>query len=654
MTEVPFRRRAGSLSGIWLALLVLALAAALPGAGAAQIPDTIRRGDTIQVPIPAEEVEADTLPRDSVPSATPDSLREAANLPRFGGHRPTGFAFGRWELSREDLLRYRVLSLGGILERIPGLSAFRGGGYGTPIGLGTYGFAGGRLRVFRDGYELDPLGTGAFDLQQIGLIDVESVRVERTPAEIRVHLESFRLPDERPYSEVEIGAGNYDTKLLRAILSRAFGTSGILVGSYDLATTDGYGIREPFQFGGGRLAGSYQLRPGLGVQAEFLASGVERGGGRFPLDASRRDAVVRARTAMRGGITFDLAVGQSSWTPNDSLPETLAGTTVTTDTLRPRLSSLQLLARAAYVNRLGSLEAGGRLRQGDERGFRTPDSEIFARGGLRPFPLLALDGEARVAAYDEGSGVETMATAAVGPFSGFTAFASAGTGERWLGTARDTTVLRADTLEEDRIVRREEIRTLYPAVASRASGFRAGVEWRRAGANAGLAFVALDPATVVPFGIGFDRGAAPAELAAVEGLEAAASLPLPYTGGAARLEASWSRWPGELTRPYLPQEQLRAGVELHRVLYDGQLEPTLRIEAEHRGRTRVPGAGGALGSAVLEPYSLANLYLQIRILDVRAFLLWENFLNNGEAFDLSGFRQPGQRIVYGGRWFFRD
>ena len=125
------------------------------------------------------------------------------------------------------------------------------------------------------------------------------------------------------------------------------------------------------------------------------------------------------------------------------------------------------------------------------------------------------------------------------------------------------------------------------------------------------------------------------------------------------LDGSYSRWSDQGFRPYLPREQGRGSVELHGVFYDGQLEPTLRVEGEYRGPTLVPGgepgaSGVLLNGAVANAYSLLNLYLQIRIVDVRAFLFWENLLNQQEPLGLDRFLQPGPRLVYGGRWFFRN
>jgi hypothetical protein len=105
-------------------------------------------------------------------------------------------------------------------------------------------------------------------------------------------------------------------------------------------------------------------------------------------------------------------------------------------------------------------------------------------------------------------------------------------------------------------------------------------------------------------------------------------------------------------RPYLPVEQARASLEFHDLFYEDQLEPTLRFDLTQRGAAIVPLAGGE--EATTDPYALLDLFLQIRILSVRAYLLWPNLFNYRTAFDVPGQRLPSTRLIYGVRWFFRD
>src|SRR5688572_14369053 len=98
-------RRASPVQWIWLAFLVFAAPAE------AQRPDTIP-GDTLRVPIPAEEVAADTLPPDSLMGGTdPDSLGPPPLLPVFQQPLPVGVPHARWEWDRQELLRFHGLSL---------------------------------------------------------------------------------------------------------------------------------------------------------------------------------------------------------------------------------------------------------------------------------------------------------------------------------------------------------------------------------------------------------------------------------------------------------------------------------------------------------------------------------------------------------------
>lgn len=662
-------RRADRPLGARLAALALGAVAALLGAPlAAQVPpDSVRPDTTVIVPIPPAEVAGDTLPRDSLLQAVADSLRPAPNYPLYQPPVPEGYAFGRWEWTRDDLLRYRGLSLLDLLARAPGLFTVRAGGFGRPAGLTALGLGGARLRVFVDGFELDPLEGATLDLQQFGVIDLETVRVERTPGEVRVELATFRLDDARPYSEIEIGAGNYDTKLLRGILSRAFGSRSVLTGVYELATTDGYGLSEPFQFGGGRVSWSYLPRAGVALRLDASRSAIQREGRIYPLEADRGTLILRARTEPLPGLVVDGALGRIWWGASDSTRAVIPTEgAVLVDTVAPSWTSDQLTLRAGYRFGLGFLEGTGRLRAGDERGAPRPDRDLELRAVLRPLRWVVAEGSARGTTVDGQTGTETYLAARVGPFGGLSLFANAGAGERWLGTVRDTTETSRDAVVVDStLVRftREITRPVFGTVAAQTGGVRVGAEWAGWGARVGVAAVTLAETTVAPFSLAYDRGFEPVEVGAVSGVEARAEAPVPFTRGALRLDGWYARWSDLEFRPYLPREQGRLAAELHGVYYDGQLEPTLRVEAEHRGESYVPAAETGLNGGVTEPYSLLNLYLQIRIQDVRAFLFYENLLNNRTASDLAlgsapagraDLLLPGPRILYGARWFFRN
>lgn len=657
-------RRAGS-AWIRLAVAVWALAWATPAA--AQEPDSIPP-DTVpgalQVPIPPEAVASDTLPGDDIMPAVADSMREAPELPPFPDVLPTGWAFGRFELNRDELLRYRGLSLLDLLERIPGVVVTRSGGFGRVAGVSAMGAGGAAVRVFVDGYELDAIGQPTPELQGIGLADLESLRVERGAAGVRVDLATFRLEDARPYSEVEAAAGNYSTRLLRAMLSRPAGSRGLFSASYDLVTTNGVGLAEPFQGRGGRASMAYLLTPETGLRLELRQRSVTRGGVAYPVDVSRRDLLFGVRSARFPGITLEALVGRTWWRPDAASDEDGDGSAaVAVDTIGAGVDRTQGLLRAAWSSSFASLEASatGRSRDG---GSPAPTSELALRGSIHPLPLLTAEGQVRVGSMDGAGITELRAGARLGPFSGLSLFGMVGTGERWQGLVRDTSIIYPDTVGIDTVAgepvpdirQRTRVETLYSSGLGSAAGIRVGGELTRWGGSMGAALVTVAAGQVAPFGFAFDRRLQPVAAGAASGVEAYADLPIPWTGGALRLDAHASSWADTGARPYLPAREARLGLEYHTVRIEGQFEPTVRLEAVHRGETLVPSIDGNAYDFVTPPYSLVNFFLQLRILDVRAFLIWENFTHNRLALDLPeglGF-QPGQRVVYGARWMFRN
>src|SRR5690606_22465734 len=101
--------------------------------------------------------------------------------------------------------------------------------------------------VFIDGYELDPYGAGSFPLETISVIDVRRITVHRSLSGLRVDVETFVLEDPEPVSVVGLGTGVYQTRLLRALFSRGFGTKSVGTGFFDLASTSGIGIAERYR-----------------------------------------------------------------------------------------------------------------------------------------------------------------------------------------------------------------------------------------------------------------------------------------------------------------------------------------------------------------------------------------------------------------------
>lgn len=615
--------------------------AAVDAAGQVIPRDTLPR-DTVRAEIPPGQVASDTLP--ALPEV-PDSMIPAPVPPSMTVAVPTGAALGVWEWSRDELQRHQTTSLLEFLLRVPGLGFVRAGQFGAASGGGPPGLGGGRLRVFRDGFELDPLLGATPELQELPLSDVQSLRVVRLPHEVRVELSSFRLVDRRPYSQVEAATGTPVLRLLRGIFSRPVGTRNLATVGFDLVDFEGYGDDSPFTLNSGYARWSYLLRPDLGFQAEYRQAGVQRDYAPFWEDGSRRELSLQALAQPVPGLTLQAIGGQIARTPSDA------------DSTRLDLSVVQAALRAAYERGPVWGSGGVRYRSGDERGYPTPDLELSAQAGLRATGVLSGFAEVRSTTQDEVSGTELAGSVRVGPFAGFSLFGSVAAGTRAVG-------LRDSTLTERRIANPRQgeenqpdsltvtdTAWVFPARAADANGLRAGAEWSARGITVGGALLRSD-GDFFPFGQAFD-----AELdslprtAGATGFEVYGSVPLLWQ--ALRAEGWFTRWSETGNRPYLPTQEWYAALEYHDLYYTGNLEPTLRLEARSRGQSLVPDPETSAFAAINPAYTTLNVYFQLRVIDVRAYLLFENVLGDELVADLPG-RVHRSRLLYGVRWHFRN
>jgi hypothetical protein len=82
-----------------------------------------------------------------------------------------------------------------------------------------------RVRLFLDGVELDPLDPrqrGAASPNDLPILALEEVRIERGPDEVRVHARSWRVDRTTPYTRADIATGDQNTNLYRAFFGRRF------------------------------------------------------------------------------------------------------------------------------------------------------------------------------------------------------------------------------------------------------------------------------------------------------------------------------------------------------------------------------------------------------------------------------------------------
>ncbi len=151
---------------------------------------------------------------------------------------------GGYRWGRDELAATGALTLGDLLEGVPGLTVFRSGWIGSPQVASMIGDLQ-RVRIFYDGIELDaldPRNGGMLDLSFVQLWQLEEVRIERGASEIRVHLRSWRVRSLTPATRVDIGTGDLETNGYRGYFGRRFRNGAALqVGANQFATRDNRG-----------------------------------------------------------------------------------------------------------------------------------------------------------------------------------------------------------------------------------------------------------------------------------------------------------------------------------------------------------------------------------------------------------------------------
>jgi hypothetical protein len=643
---------------------LLALALALAGAGAARAQDPVPRDtvprpaprdttppagpDSVRVGIPSEAVRGDTLPngRDTVP---PDSTIAAPAFPAWTLPPGNGFADGTWFFGARELSQFHGMSVAGLLDRIPGLNVTRGGSFGRPLGISPFFSGGGRLRVFLDGYELRAMSGATPDLQRIPIVNLAEVRVERGMHEVRVDLTSFRLTDIRPYALIEGMDGDFDSRALRGMFTRTIGRRMIGEIGLDLVETDGFLRREPY--GSTHVVGrlGYNFRPDLGLQLEYRSSAIDAqrslGGTSSDIEIlDRGELILRGRGRFLGRLNLEAMVGRTRQEPASAQ-----------DTLTVPTQNLQAEVRASIPARIGQLTGGLRLHRGEEESWAPDATEVWGRLDFIPRPWLAATGQVRALTFGGVSGLETEATLRAGPWSGVAVFGQLAAGKRGIPYLTVDSVVGRTVgglvglpgfPELDTVVVRD-----FAVAGPSLNALRVGAELTRGSIRVGGALVAHDIGEWAPYGYVYDRAFTPRDDDRLTGFEGYATFPVYWRQ--LRFGGWYQRWLGEADRPYLPTQLGRAALEFTGVYRQGNLEPVIRVELEGRDQALAPNR--ATGTMDLTPrYFIMNAYVQVRILEVRAFWRFDNMFNQRGAFDVPGTEIPGGRAIFGVRWFFRN
>lgn len=317
----------------------------------------IRRGDTIKAPTPAAEMPA---------------------LTDLDG----GYRWGRDELAASG-----ALTLGDLLDAIPGFTVFRSGWIGSPqVGAMIGDFQ--RLRIFYDGIELDaldPRNGGMLDLSFVQLWQLEEVRIERGASEVRVHLRSWRVRSTTPGTRIDIGTGDLETNGYRGYFGRRWRSGlALQVGANQFASRDN---RAAGDADGLSLFGRLGWARGrFSADASFLRTSRDRteqlrdttAGDNLPaFDGQQTEAYARAAFSDTvRGVWAQLTAASLAHTQNNlaftdtvKIPFKLIPSQLTP-------SRRQLVAAAGWERGALALSATGRMRRIDSLNYFSPSARL--------------------------------------------------------------------------------------------------------------------------------------------------------------------------------------------------------------------------------------------------------------------------------------
>jgi hypothetical protein len=189
---------------------------------AAQRPPAAR--DTVRVPLPPR---ADSVPRGDTTraAAKPKTAADTIKPPLARAPLPPIIEIGPARVyDRAALFATGSLTLSDLLGRVPGLTEFTTGWLGAPAVVGVLGDVR-RIRVFLDGVELDPLDPrqrGTPSPNDLPILTLEELRIERGADEVRVFARTWRVDRTTPYTRADVATGDQNTNLYRAFFGRRF------------------------------------------------------------------------------------------------------------------------------------------------------------------------------------------------------------------------------------------------------------------------------------------------------------------------------------------------------------------------------------------------------------------------------------------------
>lgn len=570
----------------------------------AQVRDTITRRDTSRAQDTTAARRAgqgvDATRRDTVKAALAESERPVLADPS-----------GSFHWNRRGIFATGAITVQDLLDRVPGLTGLRANWIGQPIMAAHLGDLR-RIRLFLDGLELeefDPRMGRIWDLSQIPLWSLDDLVVERTAAEVRIHMRSWRVDRTTPFSRTDIYTGDQSTNLYRGLFGRRYRHGEALqVAGQQFSTIAGRFAESSDQLG-------FMSRLGIGrpswtADAVVLRQSRNRGRS-FALTLSdtvpdtesvRWDAYLRlAWRDTAAGLWAQGLAGASTY--QYAAPRSTAGADTTLD-------RTQYLLTGGYT--AGPLRASvtQRFLSGSLRRVATPSARLSWEAGR----LV-------VSAFAEGRGLDSTRrfdlSATLRPFGWIFLAGSVATERRLSGT------------------------DAAPAFARVEAGIRVRDLWLSAGG------LSRDPVELD----GTVIATRPTRLIQDSAITGAFATIRGRLFGAVYLDAHGTRW-NDTIGVYRPQYQTRSELYLStaalRRFPTGNFHVRASVIHEYRSALLWPDSAGFTRAPGHRTWST---YLQFKIVSADVFWRYQNILNERYP-EIPGYRLPRLTSIYGVRWEF--
>ncbi len=532
-----------------------------------------------------------------------------------------------------------ALTVGELLDQIPGVTSFRAGWISAPEMAALNGRFG-RVRIFLDGIEMDPLNSrlhGQHDLSLIDLFQLEDATIETTAEEVRVHLRSWRVEKTIPVTRIDIQTGDLQTNFYRGFYGRRFpGGQVIQLAGNHYATTN----RRTAEAGDQT---SFWGRAGLARKNWTADVSVLRSGRKFTERLFEDEVAAPEDTLPTMNGIWTTAIGRFAWGDPASGPWLQALASSQSYSIRnPELTIIDSIAgpggggpggsptehdtlvvpndttqsRPQFVL-TGGLSRGpirvsalGRMRRWHGENFLAPAVRVGYETGS-----LALSAFGERSPIDSVQRIEGSALFNLGG-----RFALSGS------VSRFTPIEDAD-LPTSLSVRAE-------------AGMRVGRTWMTVGAL-------RRDTTFLPAAIAFDTAFQSAAQSASNGLFATMRGKFYRDVG---IDLTATRFPAAgIYRPqYETRTRLFVDSDMRNRFPSGNLNILFAVTHDYRSNVLFPTADGLLESSHIRNWSAE---LELRLLTATISFQYRNFLG-AEYQQVPGFTMPSITSVYGIRWTF--